>query len=130
MKNPEKMADYLKDILKNQIIDLFEDILRLSCITNKQRCFLNLGKDLIQLTEASVIMKELSQEMITIDLETSDIFDYIFSCLVKKQFTHSELIKDAFGELYHQQLSPKDRETVMEYARQMKKICEKSKDKK
>lgn len=122
------MADYLKDILKNQLIELFADILRLSTITTKQRCILELGKELTERTDSDVIMKQLSFELISADIDklgknSDDLFNYIFNCLTKKQI-ENEYIKEIFKNLYTQ-LSPKDRDIVTDYAKQMKKICEK-----
>jgi hypothetical protein len=122
------MAEYLQDILKNQLIELFSDILRLQTITSKQRCILELGRELTEKIEPHIIMSSLSAEFIAADIDnltknSDELFNYIFSCLTKKQVEH-EFIKESFRCLY-KQLSLKDRDTIAEYARQMKRICEK-----
>jgi hypothetical protein len=122
------MVSYLKDILKNQLVELFDDVLRLNTITNKQRCILELGRELTERTDSSIIMSHLSEELVDADLDSlgknsEDLFNYIFNCLTKKQ-VKNEFFNDSFKELY-QQLTDKEKETIMDYAKQMKKICEK-----
>lgn len=125
------MADYLKDILKNQLVELFADMLRLNTITNTQRCVLELGKELAERTDAQLIMFHLSDELMLADIEqlnknSDELFNFIFSCLTKKKI-ENEFIKESFKDLY-KQLTTKERETVSDYAREMKKICEKYRD--
>jgi hypothetical protein len=129
------MADYLKDFLKNQLIELFDDVLRLNTVSGKQRCILEIGRGLTERTKPDTIMLNLGSELIKADIDklennSEDLFDYIFSCLTKKQIENEntkEIIKETFKNLYNQ-LSQRERKIVTDYARQMKKICEKYHD--
>jgi hypothetical protein len=122
------MASYLKDILKNQIVELFDDILRLTTITGKNRCILQIGKTITEKTDSDLIMKNLADELISADIEnlgnnSENLFNYVFNCLTKKQI-ENEFIQSSFRDIYHQ-LTNREREIVADYAKQMKKICEK-----
>lgn len=122
------MAAVLEVILKNQLIEMFDDILRLTSITGKQRCMLLLGKAITEEKDPHILMKALSEDLIEADIDkltqdSDELFTYIFNCLTKKQIEH-EIVKESLRNLYTQ-LCQEDKTTITDYVKQMKRICEK-----
>ena len=121
------MTAYLPIALRNQIDELFADILRLDVITGKTRLLLELGKTLLISLDPVVLMESMLVMILQVDVDSimqnsDNLFNYIFDCLSKKQIAH-EFAKDYVRNIY-QQLRPQDKEIINDYARQIKRICE------
>lgn len=121
------MAEICCDVLKTQVEELFTDLLSLKLLTIQQKSTLMFAKSLVDSTSSQIIMDLLSEDLIKADIDHlekngKDLFEYIFLCAGKKNVSQ-EMIKDIVEDLY-KKLSVKDKETISQYARCMKHVCE------
>ena len=121
------MAEILCDVLKKQVDELFSDLLTLEQLTVRQKNVLTFVKLLVDKTSSKMIMELLSEDLVNADIDHLEnngqaFFEYIFSVAGKRNISQS-LVKEMIEDLYIK-LSSKDKETITEYARYMKRVCE------
>ena len=121
------MAEIFCDILKNQVEELFADLLTLHHLTARQKNTLLFIKLFVDKTSSKIIMELLSEDLIQADIDHLEqngeaLFEYIFLCAGKRNISQN-VVKEMVEDLY-KKLSTKDKETISEYARCMKRVCE------
>lgn len=118
--------ELLCNLLKNTIVEFFTDIISLQYINIQQRATLELGLGLVKTVSSQTLMKVLSSELTPVDIDElsnnpKKLFDAIYACLAKRSIQNDYLENNI--KIIWTCLSAKDKSTVTEYAKYMKRMC-------